>query len=501
MVGQVIQKANPSGSDFVLTEQLAESYAQIAQRQPVLQAAVDSLGLNMGWQDLVSLVNVYSIPNTQLLGITVQDISPERAVAIADEIAHQLILQSPASLESKTRQDRSQFVQSQLVDLEGRIRNSQTRVKELQAKLDIALSAHEIQDLQTEISNLEELISKWQATYTSLLDFLQGGDSPNFLTVIEPAQLPVTPISPNVKLNTLLAATVGFVLAVAAALLLEYLDSTLKSPDDLSRTLKVATLGSIERIEGNDYKDKLVVSHGPFSPMAESYRLVRSNIQFMSVDQSAKSLVITSTNPGEGKSITAANLAIVMAQADLKTILVDADLRRPTLHKIFGVPNIGGLTDLLRSPELELNSQIKNIGIENLKLLTSGPLPPNPAELLGSQRMTHLIQRLEEIAEIIIFDSPPVLAVTDAAALSKHTGGIILVVQAQHTYRDAIQQAIKRLEQVGIPILGAILNQVSRTGGSSYQYSQYYNHSQQDSARQAAQVKRRQWWHRLPMLK
>lgn len=493
LVGQVIQKANPDGSDFALTEQLAESYAQIARRQPVLQATVDALGLDMGWQDLQWRVNAYSIPRTQLLGITVQDISPERAVAIADEIAHQLILQSPASPNNKARQDRGQFVQNQLVELEGRIQKAQEQVKELQAKLDTALSAREIKDLQAQIADLETLTDKWQTTYTGLLDFLQGGDSPNYLTVIEPAQLSSTPISPNVKLNVLLAAAVGFVLAVGAALLLEYLDNTFKSVDDLGAFLGLTALGSIERISGNDYKDKLITVHDLFSPIAESYRLIRSNIQFMSVDQPAKSMVITSSNPGEGKSMTAANLAIIMAQAELKTILVDADLRRPTLHKVFGVPNLGGLTDLLRSPEFELNSYMKNTGIENLQLLTSGPLPPNPAELLGSQRMAQLVQLLEEMADVIIFDSPPVLPVTDAMVLAKRVDGVILVTQANRTRRDVTKEALKRLDRVTANLLGIILNQVSRGGGG--QYAQYYSRS----GRHPVHSRQSSWWRRLPI--
>jgi succinoglycan biosynthesis transport protein ExoP len=499
MVGQVIQKANPEGSDFILTEQLAESYAQIARRQPVLQGAADALGLDISWQDLQWRVNAYSIPRTQLLGITVQDISPERAVAIADEIARQLILQSPASPNNRARQDRGQFVQNQLVELEGRIQTTQAQVKELRSKLDAALSAREIKDLQAQITDLETLLDKWQTTYSGLLNFIQGGDSPNYLTVIEPAQLSTTPISPNVKLNVLLAAAVGFMLAVGAAILLEYLDDTLKPAEDVSTSLGLTALGSIERIKGSGYMDRLITSHSPFSSVTESYRLVRSNIQFMSVDQPVKSIVITSSNPGEGKSMTAANLAIIMAQAELKTIIVDADLRRPTQHKIFGVPNLGGLTDLLRSPELELNSYMKNTGIENLQLLSSGPLPPNPAELLGSQRMAQLIQHLEQLADVIIFDSPPVLAVTDAAVLSKRAGGVILVTQAGRSRRDATRLAIKRLSQVEANLLGTILNQVSRRDGNRNQYAQYYSHSGQGLVGQPAHPIRRRWWQRLPV--
>lgn len=197
--------------------------------------------------------------------------------------------------------------------------------------------------------------------------------------------------------------------------------------------------------------------------------------------------------------MTAANLAIIMAQAELKTIIVDADLRRPTQHKIFGVPNLGGLTDLLRSPELELNSHMKNTGIENLQLLTSGPLPPNPAELLGSQRMAQLVQHLEQLADVIIFDSPPVLPVTDAAVLSKRAGGVILVTQAGRTRRDVTRLAIKRLSQVEANLLGTILNQVSQRDGNSNQYAQYYSHSGQGMAGQPAHPTQRRWWQRLPV--
>ena len=223
LVGQVIQQANPTGSDFNTTEQLAESYAQIAVRQPVLQATVESLGLNIDWRALKGQVNVAPIPRTQLLAITVQDAVPSRAVAIADEIAYQLILQSPSSPENQARQERSQFVQNELDDLESRIETARARKEELEIELESALSASQIRGLQTEIGNLESLINGWQRNYTDLLDFLQGGDSPNYLTIIEPAQLPIVPISPRVQLNVLLAAAVGFLLAVSVALLIEYI--------------------------------------------------------------------------------------------------------------------------------------------------------------------------------------------------------------------------------------------------------------------------------------
>ena len=473
LVGQVTQKANPNSQDFYTVERLAESYAQMATRQPVLQAVVDSLELRMNWQGLKWRVNAYSIPRTDLLGVSVQDSSPERAVAIADGIAYQLILQSPSSPDNQAREERSQFVLSQLDDLEARIETAKARVVELETELATAFSARQIQELQSEISNLETLINNWQANYSDLLGFLEGGDSPNYLTIIEPAQLPTSPVSPNVAMNVLIAAAVGFALALGAALLLEYIDDTIKSTDDLTISLGLTALGSVNRIDGRYYKDKLIASHDPFSPTAESYRMLRTNLQFMTIDQSVQSMMITSPNPDEGKSTTAANLGVIMAQADLKTVLVDADLRRPTLHKTFQVSNLEGLTDLLRvQGVVDINDHLKSTGIENLQVITSGPLPPNPSEMLSSQRMINLLQELKEIADVIIFDSPPVLAVTDATVLSRQVDGVILVTQARRTRRGATRQAIERLEHVGGRILGSVLNQVAKKGGSSH-YAYY----------------------------
>lgn len=472
MVGQVIQEINPTSQDFFMVERLAQSYAQIGRRQPILQATIDSLDLETHWESLKGQVNIQQIQNTQLLEISVLDNSPERAKIIADEIAYQLILQSPTSPENQERRERGQFVQNQLDDLEQRIQTTQARMEELKAELATALSARQIQELQTEITGLEGLINNWQANYVELLSFLDGGDSPNYLTVIEPAQLPTASISPDVRLNVLLAAAVAFGLALGTAFLLEYIDDTVKSSDELSESLGLVILGSISKIKGKDYKDKLIAPKAPFSSTTEAFRRVRNNIQYMAVDQPIKSILITSPEANVGKSTIAANLAVVMAQANLTTIIIDADLRRPVIHKFFNVSNLEGLTDLLCSPALEINGELRETEIDNLRVITSGPLPPNPSELLGSQKMAHLLQRLEEMADIIIFDSPPALAVTDATALANQVDGVILVTHAGRTRRGSAQQAIKSLLQIRAKILGGVINGVfNKQLGDHYYYS------------------------------
>lgn len=503
IVGQVIQKANPTGQDFSTTEQLAESYAQTATRQPVLQATVDSLDLNMNWQVLKSRVNAFPVPRTQLLAITVQDNSPKRAMVIADEIANQLILQSPTSPQNAQRAERSEFVHSQLDDLEARIEKAQARVQELDEELNTAFSARQIQDLESEIDKLEKLINGWQTTYTNLLDFLEGGDSsPNYLSIIEPAQLPTKPVSPNILLNVMLASLVGFVLSLSVALLLEYLDDTFKSTDDLSAALGLTVLGHINRIEGAEYADKLITVQGPFSPVSEAYRLVRTNIQSVTTaERPAKSIMVTSPNPGEGKSVISANLGVIMAQASLKTIIIDADMRRPVQHKIFSVSNLEGLSDLLNSPRPEIDDYLKHTGIENLQIITSGPLPPNSSELLGSSRMIELLRRLETMADVVILDSPPVLAVTDATVLSNKVGGVILVAQAKRTRRNMATQTLERLHRVGANVLGAVLNRAADAEKDYYRYYAYTRRGPSIPAQAGHSSLLRRWWQRLPVLK
>ncbi len=499
MVGQVIQKANPTGSDFALPQLLAESYAQMANLQPILQATIDSLELGISWQGLKGRVVAIPVPRTQLLAITVKDTSPERAVAIADEIAYQLILQSPSSPENEQRLERGQFVQDQLNDLETKIETAKARVVELETELESALSARKIQSLQTEISSLESLINNWRQTYTNLLNFLQGGNSPNYLTVIEPAQLPYLPVSPNMGLNVLLAAAVGFTLAAGAALLLEYLDDAIKSADDLDKSLGITHLGSIISIKGDDYQDKLITTQGQFSPMAETYRLVRTNLQFAAVDRAVKSIMVSSSQPEEGKSLTAANLGIIMAQANLKTIIVDTDLRRPMMHKFFKVSNTSGLTDLLRTDELNVERFLKQTSTDNLQVITSSSLPPNPSEMLGSQRMSELLDKLNEIADVIILDTPPLLAVTDGVVLSRKTDGVLLVIHTKRTRRGAVKEAIDRLNHAGANILGALLNQVTGKHTGKYYHAQYYSYSQSQAPNQtkAGSEKREGGWRRF----
>jgi non-specific protein-tyrosine kinase len=220
----------------------------------------------------------------------------------------------------------------------------------------------------------------------------------------------------------------------------------------------------------NDKWKELITVSEPRSPISEAYRTLRTNLDFASLDQALKTLVVTSAGVGEGKSTTLANLAVVSAQAGRKVILVDADLRRPTLHQIFGLDNGKGLTTVIMDDDALTMPPLQSTGLDNLALLTSGPLPPNPADLLGSKRMGEAIAALVGQADQVFFDTPPVVAVTDAALLATKVDGVLLVVSAGKTRREHARTAVQRLDQINARLVGTVLTNVQMGAGFTGYY-------------------------------
>ncbi len=212
----------------------------------------------------------------------------------------------------------------------------------------------------------------------------------------------------------------------------------------------------------------LVTVAQPRSPISEAYRSLRTSIQFLSLDRIVQTILVTSAGPGEGKSTTLANLAVTFAEAGREVIVVDCDLRRPSLHQVFGRPNEHGLTAAMRD-EQPLASLLTQTDVPHLRLLPSGPLPPNPSELLGSQRMDRIIESLRSAADVVLFDSPPTIAVTDASVLGAKVDGVLLVVSAGKTKRDHALRAKTMLQKGNAKVLGVVLNNV-KFDGSLYQY-------------------------------
>lgn len=223
----------------------------------------------------------------------------------------------------------------------------------------------------------------------------------------------------------------------------------------------------------------LVTNRDPGSPASEAFRVLRTNLQFLGLDKPVKTVLVTSASPGEGKSTTAANLAVTFAQAGVKVCLVDGDLRRPVVAKLFGADNWSGLTTALIG-QTSLTECLRETTIPHLTILTSGPIPPNPAELLGSSRMTQLLAGLEDSFDIVIIDSPPVLAVTDAAVMAPKVDGVLMVIRSGVVARVQAARAKAALESVKARLLGAVLGAVPSKGNEGYYY---YYYQSRDSGR------------------
>ncbi len=466
IIGNTINNPNPNSYDYYQSVQLATTYADLVKRDNIRLATMTALGLTF-----LPEYNARSVPNTQLVEITVTDTDPARAQAVARELANQLIALSPSS-ETGEVQKRQAFISSQLNDLENKIRATQGEIADKQEELAGLFSARQIADAQTQIAALQNKLGTLQANYAALLSNTQQG-ARNALTILEKAALPAVPIGPNKLATILLAATIGLALAAAAAYLLEYLDDTMKNPEDVQKALGLTTLGAVPVIKTAADGELIMVAQGQ-SPTGEAYRVLRTNLQFTAVEHSLSTLMVTSPGPGEGKSMTSANLAAALAQSGRRVILMDADLHRPRLHRVFGLPNNAGLTTaLLAGDNAALDELLQDSPVPLLRVLPSGPLPPNPAELLGSARMRQLLAELLAHADTVVLDCPPITALSDAAILSTQVDGVLFVLDAGKTRREIARRALEALHRVQARVVGAVLNRMPVSGNGYYYYYQY----------------------------
>src|SRR5688572_3275406 len=472
LVGESITSSSVGRVDIQISEALIQTYAEIARRQPIMQGVVTTLNLNESWQDLSKRVSVTPIESTQLIEIGVEANSPEQARIVADEIVNQLILLSPSSFENPDNQLTTSFNREQIINLQERIVAGQQRLSEIDSAINNSVSEVELTALQQEKTALEGFIIEWERNYTQLLTLTEPRRDPTQLSVVEPAHSSNRMIRPRILLNTVLGGAIGMILALGLIFLLDFLDDTYRSLKDFPRPEDVNILGSIRKIRGQKLSDKIIAHLEPHSPITESYRIIRSRLPFKRGDNLARSIMVTSSMPEEGKSVTAANLAVVFAQANYKTVLVDADLRHPVLHKAFNVKNEAGLGDMLSSRGMRIEDCIKNTSVNNLQILTSGEPLPDPSSQLGSERMEQILRDLKKIADIVIFDTPPALVFADAITLSSRIDGIIMVIRAGKSTRGAVNQTLLDLQNANANLLGSIFNQSPK--GDTFSVNKVY---------------------------
>jgi non-specific protein-tyrosine kinase len=457
-------------SNMISNQTMTSTYAEMLVNRTVLQGVIDRLDLRITSDQLKPAITVEVVRNTQLLVVTVQDTNPLRASDIANTIAT-VFTDFIRDLQSQRYASTQKGLAQQVIDMEKQIDETNRA---------IAGEADPAQKLQ-----LESRLTQYRSLYSNLVTNyeqarLAEAQTSTNVFVFEPASVSRDPVSPKTVRNTLLAVLAGMLLAAGAVFAIDMLDDTLKNPDEIRQRFNLTVLGVIAHHEMLNEKP-ICLTH-PRAPVAEAFRTLRTNITFASVDAPLRRILVTSSTPQEGKTTISSNLAVVLAQAEKRVLLVDADLRRPQVHRKFGLSNRLGLTNLFLHALESLNGVIQISEGTRLGVLASGGTPPNPAELLTSQKMTEILDQLNQVFEMIVIDSPPALTVTDAVALSPGMDGIILVAKPGVTKRGDFKQTLEHLQAVGARVLGVVLNEVdpaSRKYGYYYQryyskYSQYY---------------------------
>jgi capsular exopolysaccharide synthesis family protein len=315
-----------------------------------------------------------------------------------------------------------------------------------------------------------------------------GGSSPVSLSVITPATVPSSPSAPKTSINLLLGLILGIGVGIGIAILRGTLDNRVRGEADVRLVTDAPVLGGIS-FDQSATRKPLLTQTPAQSPRAESFRQLRTNLQFANVTGPAKTVLVTSSLPGEGKSTTATNLAIALAQAGQAVCLVDADLRRPMVNEYLGLDRSLGLTTALVGSS-DVNDLLQPWGDDNLFVLASGQIPPNPSELLGSDEMKQLILRLEHAFDTVVIDAPPLLPVTDAAVLSQHVGGVIVVIGSQKLRRQDLEKSLNALQMVGSNLLGVVLNRLPARGPDAYSYSYSYSSGPETPSSGATRSKR-----------
>jgi tyrosine-protein kinase len=503
---QVVIRSGTTQSDInslLASDQLVQTESLLATSDPVLREVVSHYK-DLTLEQLVKEVTSITKPNTQVFEIDVQDASSTRAAALANDIASTLIKQQL----QVTTQDNSraqQQIQQDLIITRQQIDTVTTQLAGIRAT---GGNSAQIAVLQAQLNGLQQHYSQWQSALAQLE--LTEAQNTNFLRVVQEAQPGPKPVLPNVLLNTLVGLLAGLFLGMLLVILRDRLDMRVHSSETLAQILEAPVLATIWRA-GSSQREDVIHPKGRDANM-ESYRILRTNVGFASVDKPLHSLVVTSAMPGDGKSVVATNLAIFMAKAGKNTLLVDADLRRPTLHYQLDLSaEKKGLSNAIlafstsqeatqlpadaapaslspgKPPKVLLTSAspldpfLHSVNIPHLWVMPSGPLPPNPPELLDSKAMQRLLASVAQWGfEVVIFDTPPLLGLSDASIMAAKVDGTIVVVDITRSDKTKLKRVRELLTQAGAHMLGTVVNK-ERRNPKDVTYAYYYTSDAQKS--------------------
>jgi non-specific protein-tyrosine kinase len=445
-------------------DRLMNTYVKLATSGPVVSELVDKLGII-----LPPTIKVVTVPNTELIQISVESTSPVLAQEAANTLGDILVAQSK-ELYSGGGKSLHEILEGQLAQAEAELK---------QARLDYETLTVKQPDNLEEIAAASKTLELREKTYANLLEeheqaLLRDARRANTISVVEQATTPLSPSRPNKMINISLGLIMGLCGGIGLVFLMENWNKRLYTSEQIESVTGMTILSKIPKVENKSIILSFDSQKSANVPLREAFCRLRTNILSQGLSSSGgaplHTFMVTSAEPGEGKSIVSVNLAMVMAQSGQTVILVDADLRLPSLHKYLQLPNSYGLSSIL-SRGAHLREVVQASPIPGLSVITSGPLPPNPADLLGSPGMKSLIDELSEQYDLALIDTPAYLPVTDAAVLAPLAGGVVLVVQRIAIHENALREVCRHLEDINIQPVGIVVNQAEASGSYYYHKS------------------------------
>lgn len=458
IVGSPLSGTATDYNQLLTAQQLSRTYALAAQTTSLAGRVIARLGVDATPEEVLRDITATASDQTPVVVIHAQARTAAGAAALANAVAEELVAAS-ATIQGQDQEVRK-LADDQIATVSTQIGVTARELAALQQiESPTAADLARQTALSGQLVTLRSTLASLVATKASL--------GTNTVSVLDPAVPPVSPSSPKVLVNLVLGLLLGAVLGLVLAAVLATLDDTMKSGDDVRETLNMPLLGAIGPILGAANRDpiySLAMILYPRSAAAEAFRALRASIEYLASSEAPiRTLMVVSAGAGEGKTTVASNLAVAFAQAGKRTILVDADLRKPGVHRVFRLGNNAGLSTVLRPDRSELAPFVQTTDDPRLLVLTAGPVPPSPADLLGSTRMREMLSRLLERADIIVLDSAPVRAAADAAVLAQAVDGVLVVLATGRTRRNAARSAAEALDRVGARVLGVALNRL-RTG-------------------------------------